>query len=194
MKSDVLILSDIFEKFRKTCKHNYDLDPAFYLTAPSLSFDAMLLKTNVKLELLTDLEMIRMIQRGIRGGICLCSNRYAKSNNQYQDDFNPSEPNNYLVYIDCNNLYGYAMCSYLPYAEFKFLSEKECLKLNILNIPDDSDYGYILEVDLEYPISLHNWHNDLPFCAQNYAPPGAKNKNSYRTCLTNIIMSFIIFT
>lgn len=175
VKSDVLILSDIFEKFRKTCKFNYNLDPAFYLTAPSLSFDAMLLKTKVKLDLLSDLEMIRMIQKGIRGGICLCSKRYAKSNNQYQPDYDPSLPNNFLIYMDCNNLYGFAMCCYLPYADFKFLSSKECEQLDITNIPNDSDYGYIFEVDLYYPENLHDLHNDLPFCAQNYTPPGAKN-------------------
>lgn len=175
VKSDVLILSDIFEKFRKTCKINYDLDPAFYLTAPSLSFDAMLLKTKVKLELLSDLEMIRMIQKGIRGGICLCSKRYAKSNNCYQPDYDPSQPNKYLMYVDCNNLYGFAMCSYLPYADFRLLNEEECDQLNITNIPNDNDYGYILEVDLEYPEKLHDLHNALPFCAENFTPPGAKN-------------------
>ncbi|KAL0809898.1 hypothetical protein ABMA28_002311 [Loxostege sticticalis] len=175
VKSDVLILSDIFEKFRKTCKINYDLDPAFYLTAPSLSFDAMLLKTKVKLELLSDLEMIRMIQKGIRGGICLCSKRYAKSNNHYQPNYDPSQPSRYLMYVDCNNLYGFAMCSYLPYADFKLINEKECEKLDITNIPNDNDYGYILEVDLEYPEKLHDLHNDLPFCAENFTPPGAKN-------------------
>lgn len=176
VKSDVLLLADIFEKFRLTCKKNYDLDPAFYLTAPSLSFDAMLLKTKVKLELLSNLEILRMIQSGIRGGICLCSKRYAKSNNKYQTDFVSTLPNNYLVYLDCNNLYGYAMCSYLPYADFRLLNEEQCSQLNILSVPDDNEYGYILEVDLEYPETLHDAHNDLPFCAQNFIPPGSKHK------------------
>lgn len=175
VKSDVLLLADIFEKFRNTCHKSYCLDPCFYLTAPSLSFDAMLLKTKVKLELISDLEIFRMIQSGIRGGICMCSKRYAKSNNHYQVEFDPNEKSNYLVYIDCNNLYGYAMCGYMPYADFKFLTAEECNQLNVLNVPDDNDFGYILEVDLEYPENLHDAHNDLPFCAQNFVPPGAKH-------------------
>lgn len=176
VKSDVLLLADIFEKFRITCKRNYSLDPAFYLTAPSISFDAMLLKTKVKLELITNLEMIRMIQKGIRGGICLCPKRYAKSNNIYQSDFDPSKPNKYLVYIDCNNLYGYALSGYLPYSDFTFLSEQDCQHLDVTKISDNNEIGYILEVDLIYPEYLHDLHNDLPFCAQNFIPPGSKYK------------------
>lgn len=176
LKSDVLLLADIFESFRKACMENYRLDPAFYLTAPSLSFDAMLLKTKIKLELIHDLEIYRMIQTGIRGGVCLCSNRYAKANNKYLADYNPKIPSNFLLYIDCNNLYGYAMCNYLPCSDFKFMQELEILQLDILKIPHNSDVGYILEVDLEYPVYLHNIHNDLPFCPQNFIPPGSKTK------------------
>lgn len=174
LKSDVLLLADVFESFRKTCKTNYKLDPSFYLTAPSLSFDAMLLKTDVKLELINDLEIIRMIQKGIRGGICLCSTRYSKANNKYLQTYDPAKSDNFLVYIDCNNLYGYAMCAYLPHSNFKLLSELEISKIDFHNIPIDGDIGYILEVDLEYPFHLHNYHNDFPFCAQKFAPPGSK--------------------
>lgn len=176
VKSDVLLLADIFEKFRKTCKLHYGLDPAFYLTTPSFSFDAMLLKTKVKLELISNLEIIRMIQKGIRGGICLCPRRYAKSNNKYQSDYDPSKPSNFLLYIDCNNLYGFAMCSYLPHSDFSLLKGNDIKNLEVMNIPDDNEYGYILEVDLKYPEYLHDLHNDLPFCAENFIPPGSKNK------------------
>lgn len=176
VKSDVLLLADIFEKFRETCKNTYDLDPAFYLTAPSLSFDAMLLKTKVRLELINDLEILRMIQSGIRGGICLCTKRYATSNNKYQSNFDPSQPSNFLMYMDCNNLYGFAMCGYLPHSDFKLINEEEFKQLDIMCIPDDNNIGYILEVDLEYPENLHDIHNDLPFCAENFVPPGSKYK------------------
>lgn len=111
----MLLLADVFEKFRYTCKTNYNLDPSFYLTAPSLSFDAMLLLSKVKLELIEDKdfqEIIRLIQKGIRGGVCQVSTKYAKANNKYLPDYDPSSPDNYLFYIDCNNLYGYAMCSF----------------------------------------------------------------------------------
>lgn len=175
LKTDVLLLSDVFQKFRKTCRNNYKLDPAFYLTAPSLSFDAMLLRTKVQLELIDDLEIIRIIQNGVRGGICLCSTRYSKANHKNLASYQPNEPNNYLIYIDCNNLYGYAMCGYLPYSNFKLLNKLEINNLDICVIPDDNEYGYILEVDLEYPEELHDLHNDLPFCPQKFIPPGSKS-------------------
>lgn len=174
LKTDVLLLTDIFENFRKICKEHYHLDPAFYLTAPSLSFDAMLLKTGVKLELISDLEIIRMIQSGIRGGICLCSNRYAKANNKYMTKHDPSKSSSYITYIDCNNLYGYSMCQALPISDFRLLDSREIESLDIMNISNDAKYGYILEVDLEYSDKLHSFHNDYPFCAENFVAPGGK--------------------
>lgn len=178
LKTDVLLLTDIFENFRKTSKRSYNLDPAFYLTAPSLSFDAMLLKTGVRLELINDVEIFRMIQKGIRGGVCLCSKRHAKANNEYMDSYDPSSEKSYLMYLDCNNLYGYSMCQFLPYSDFRFMNENEIafLQNNVTNISEISENGYILEVDLSYPEALHSEHNDLPFCPEKYIPSGGKNK------------------
>lgn len=176
LKTDILLLTDIFQKFRKTCKQHYKLDPAFYITAPSLSFDAMLLKTGVQLELVSDLFIIRMIQSGIRGGLCMCSHRYAKANNKYIPDYNTSKPQSYIVYLDCNNLYGFSMCQYLPYSGFRFLSEDEIDNLHVENVEDNAEWGFILEVDLLYPEHLHNHHNDLPFCPEKCIPPGGKTK------------------
>lgn len=175
LKTDVLLLTDIFEKFRATCKQNYDLDPAFYLTAPSLSFDAMLLKTGVELELISDLNMISMIQNGIRGGVCLCPHRHAKANNEYIPGYDPSQPDSYLIYIDCNNLYGYSMYQSLPLSNFRFLDRNEIDVLDITQIDNEAKYGFILEVDLIYPRDLHNDHNDLPFCPEKCIPPGGKD-------------------
>lgn len=174
LKTDVLLLADIFEKFRVTCKKNYKLDPAFYITAPSLSFDAMLLITNIQLELVSDLEIVKMIQSGIRGGLCMCSHRYAKANHKYMDSYDDSQPEKYIVYLDCNNLYGFSMCQYLPFSEFRFLSSEEIHDIDFVNTPDTSLWGYILEVDLLYPENLHFEHNDLPFCPEKCVPPGGK--------------------
>lgn len=174
LKTDVLLLTDIFESFRKTCKKHYKLDPAFYVTAPSLSFDAMLLETGVQLELISDLAIIRMIQDGIRGGVCMCSHRYAKANHKYMTDYNKSQPDSFIVYLDCNNLYGYSMCQSLPFSNFRFLDEHEVSLLDIQSIDDDAEWGFILEVDLLYPESLHRQHNDLPFCPEKFIPPGGK--------------------
>lgn len=176
LKTDVLILSDIFEKFRKTCKQHYQLDPAHFITAPQLSFDAMMIHTGVKLELLNDLSMIRMIQSGIRGGIVMCSHRYVKANHKFVLDYDPSQQDSHIVYIDCNNLYGHSMCQSLPESNFRFLNQCEIDKLDVSLVDDDADYGYILEVDLAYPHHLHGEHDDLPFCPEKCIPPGGKTK------------------
>lgn len=176
LKTDVLLLTDIFQNFRKTCKQHYGLDPAFYLTAPSLSFDAMLLKTGVQLELLNDLSIIRMIQRGIRGGLCTCSHRFAKANHKYLTNYDPSKENAFIQYVDCNNLYGFSLCQSLPHSKFRYLDEHEVNELKITQVPDDADDGYILEVDLIYPKHLHREHNDFPFCPEKCIPPRGKNE------------------
>lgn len=175
IKCDVLLLCDIFEKFRKTSLHFYKLDPAYYVTSPSLSWDAMLLYTGTELELISDLRMYELLEKGIRGGLAQCSLRHAVANNKYLPHFNESESSSYLIYLDCNNLYGYAMMKKLPIKEFKFLSLKEISKFDVNDVSDDNDYGYILEVDLNYPDYLHNKHKDLPFAVEKIVPPYGKS-------------------
>ncbi|XP_059221314.1 uncharacterized protein LOC131995971 isoform X1 [Stomoxys calcitrans] len=165
LKVDVLLLCDVFENFRKVCKKIYNLDPCQYYTAPGLSWSAMLKTTGIELELLTDFEKYNFIVEGIRGGIVQCSKRFSVANNIYVSDYNPCQDSNFLIYLDVNNLYGYAMSQYLPYKNFEWVGNIEMFNLN--DIKEDSEIGYILEVDLEYPSSLHDYHNDLPFCAEN---------------------------
>ena len=87
----------------------YGLDPAHYYTSPCLSWDALLKKTGVELELLTDLEMHLFIEKGMRGGISMASKRYAKVNNLLVDGYDPSKPKKIITYLDANNIYGWAM-------------------------------------------------------------------------------------
>lgn len=115
-----------------------------------------------------------MIEKGIRGGLSQCSLRNAKANNKYLPNFDNSQPSTYLIYLDCNNLYGYAMTKKMPISNFRFLTSQEIDELDIVNVPDDSHVGYILEVDLAYPDHLHIWHRDLPFAPEKFIPPGGK--------------------
>ena len=88
VQSDILLLADIFENFRNKCLEVYELDPAHFLSLPGLAWQACLKKTNIKLELLTDYDMLLMVEEGIRGGICHSIHRYAKANNECMKDYN----------------------------------------------------------------------------------------------------------
>ncbi|XP_071579896.1 uncharacterized protein, partial [Temnothorax nylanderi] len=172
LKTDVLLLADIFENFRDSCVASYGLDPAYYYTLPGFTWDAMLKHTRINFELLTDIDMVMFIERGIRGGLSQCSNRYALANNKYMQSYDSSKPSSYLMYFDVNNLYGWAMCQPLPYAEFRWVEDVSNFDYNAIAL--DSPTGYILEVDLEYPQDKHNAHTDLPFCPTRDKPPGKR--------------------
>ncbi|XP_074026183.1 uncharacterized protein [Leptinotarsa decemlineata] len=176
LKSDVLLLCDIFENFRNMSLGTYKLDPAHYFTSPGLSWDAMLKFTGVELELLTDIDMVHFFQNGIRGGVSQCSERKHIANNQFLPNYNPNEPSSFIMYLDATNLYGHSMCQSLPVDGFTWLTADEISQLDINSIPDDGCQGYILEVDVHYPIELHDLHSDLPFLVESIIPPGSKSK------------------
>ncbi|RLU24062.1 hypothetical protein DMN91_004271 [Ooceraea biroi] len=132
----------------------------------------MLKHTRINFELLTDIDMVMFIERGIRGGLSQCSNRYARANNKYMESYDPSKPSSYLTYFDVNNLYGWAMSQPLLYADFQRVDDVSDFDVNV--IAPDSSTGYILEVDLEYPQHLHDAHTDLPFCPTHDKPPGKR--------------------
>jgi len=157
LKTDVLLLADVFENFRDICMNNYDLDPAWYYTAPGLAWDACLKKTGVQLELLSDPDMLSMFEQGIRGGVSMISKRYAKANNKYMGEkFDPNEKSKFIQYLDANNLYGWAMSLPLPVSDFRWMDEND-----LENWREFSD-GCILEVDLIYPKKLHDLNNEYP--------------------------------
>ena len=162
LQSDILLLVDVFENFRKTCLEYYKLDPCHYFTSPGLSWDAMLKMTDIKLELMTDIDMFQFIEKGLRGGISYIANRYGKANNKYMKSYDEKAPSKYIMYLDANNLYGWAMSQYLPTGGFKWMKQEHIDKLDLSKYKEDSKKGLILEVDLEYPKELHNLHNDNP--------------------------------
>ena len=122
--------------------------------------------TEVELELLTDPDMYLFIEEGLRGGISMISNRFSKANNPYVPDYDPTQENSYLMYFDASNLYGWAMSQSLPTGEFDWLTDQEIAELDITDVADDNEEGYILEVDLQYPTELHGLHNDYPLAPE----------------------------
>ena len=130
----------MFENFRDKCIEIFELDPVYFMSAPGLAWQTYLKKTEVKLELITDYDMLLIVQKGIRGGICEATHRYVKANNKYMKNYDKNNESSYLKYLDANNLYGWAMSQKLLKNGFK--------------------------VDVEYPKTLLNSHKDLPFLPQ----------------------------
>ena len=152
VQSDTLLLADVFENFRNTSLKVYELDPAHFLSLPGLAGQACLKKTNAKLELLTDYDMLLMVEEGIRGGICHSIQGYAKANNKYMKNYDENEKSSYIQYLDANNLYGWAISQQLPVNGFKWLEDtSEINEEFIKNYDENNDKGYILEVDVKYP-------------------------------------------
>ena len=169
VQSGTLLLADVFENFRDMCIKKYELDPAHFLSLPGLAFQACLKKTNIELELLTDYNMLLMVEEGIRSGICHSIHRYAKANNKYMKNYNNNEESSYIQYLDANNLYGWAMSKKLPENGFRWLDSDEINEINeefIKNYNENDNKGYILEVDVKYTKRLHELHSDLPFLSE----------------------------
>ena len=113
------MLADIFENFRNMCIKVYELDPAHFLSsAPGLAWQACLKKKEVELGLVTDTDMLPMIQKGIKGGICHVIHRYAKANNKYMKNYDEDEKSSYIQDLDADNLYGWVMSQKLPVRGF----------------------------------------------------------------------------
>ena len=164
LRTDVVLLANVFEAFRDTCLKHYSLDPAHFYTSPGLAWKACLKHTGIKLKLLTDPDMLLMFERGIRGGITQAVRKYASANNKYMGDkFDPNEDTTYLQYLDANNLYGWAMSQPLPTGGFRWVDIEPN---EISEVATRTDKGYMLEVDVSYPKELHNPHNDLPFMCE----------------------------
>ena len=165
LQTDVLLFTDVFENFRKTCLKHYKLDPCHYYAAPGLAWDACFKETKQEIELLKDYDMLMLFEQGKRGGISHISKRYAEANNKYMKDFDESKPSTFIQYLDANNLYGWAMSQKLPTDGFKWIDVDKTSVLKLLE-KQDTNQGFIFEVDLEYPSSLWKSHNDYPLAPE----------------------------
>jgi hypothetical protein len=114
--------------------------------------------------------MLQMVERGIRGGISMICKRFASANNVYLSNYDPKQENSFIVYLDVNNLYGYALSDYLPQKNFQWVDSLVYEKINWVKLSNDSEIGYFIECDLEYPSYLHESHNDFPLAAEKLKP------------------------
>ena len=160
---DTLLLSDVFEESRRTCIEEYELDPCYFVSLSGLAWEACLKLTKTKLELLTDIDMLLMFEKGITEGISQAILKYVKTNNKYLKNFNKDIISSYLQYLDANNLYGLAMCKKLPIGGFKWDEPHKYTEEMIKNYDEDSSLGALLEVDIDYPKELHKIDRDVPF-------------------------------
>ena len=156
----------------------FGLDPVYFVSAPGLAWQVYLKRTEVKLELLTDYDMILMIEKGTRGGICQATRRYAKANNKYMKNYDKNNKSSYVEYFEANNLYGWPMSQKLPVNGFKWVKQKKLSKFNedfIKKYDKDSNTRYFLEGDIDYPKELFNFHEDLPFLPERKRLKKSKN-------------------
>ena len=164
LRTNVVLLANVYEAFREMCLKHYKLDPVHFYTAPGLAWKVCLKCTGIRLELLTEPDMLLMFERGIRGGITQAVHKYAAANNPYMGEkFDPNKDTTYLQYLDANNLYGWAMSQLLPTGGFRWVDVNPN---EISELATRTDKGYILEVDVSYPAELHNPHNNLPFMCE----------------------------
>ena len=164
LKTDVLLLTDVFENFRDMCLSYYGLDPVYYYTLPNFAFDAMLKLTSIEIDLVYNQEMYEMIEAGLRGGMTQTTCKKVEANNKYMgSDYDKNTASSYKNYLDANNLYGLSMIQKLPYRSLKW--DDKITEDDVINY-DNGRTGFILEVDLEYPTELHDLHNDYPLAPE----------------------------
>jgi hypothetical protein len=166
LKLDVYLLADIFQTFRETAREEDGLEPCRYFTIPGLSWDSALKSMGeMSLELLQDSTVYEFFEAGVRGGMTFVNKHFV--------DNTDGE----ILYIDINNLYGYALSQKLPCSNFEMIQDTKQLQDIVSSLPhENSDVGYYLEVDLHIPPHLHNKFKDLPPAPVKQCPPGSKTK------------------
>ena len=164
VQSHALLLTDVFENFRNMYLKIYELIPATFLSAPGLAWQAVSKETKVILDLLTEIDMLLMVEKGIRGGTYHSIYRYAKANNKYMKVYDKNKELSYIQYWNVNNLYAWAMSQKLPVNNFEWIKDTSQFNEDFIKIYNEEiDEGYSLEFDFQHLEKLHELHNDLPF-------------------------------
>ena len=152
VQSNTLLLADVFENFRNICLKIFELDPANFLSATPLAWKSVFKKSKAKLDLLTDIDMSLIVEKGIRGGICHSIYRYAKAKNKYMKDYDENKESSYLQYWDVNGFYGSAMSQKLPVNNFELIKNTSQFNEDFIkSYEKESDEGYFLEVVVQFP-------------------------------------------
>ena len=178
VQADTAQLSDVFENFRYLCLKDYDLDPTYFVSTPSLAFEAMLKLTKVKIELLTDIDMVLMTEKAIRAGLTRVVRKHGIANNKYLPTYDKTKKSALLQYLDANNLYGYAIDQKLPLDGYEWADVSIFTDDFVKNYDVNGDKGYLLEVGVEYPIEMRSAHKDLPFLPERKV----KSTKSHSSC------------
>ena len=164
LQTDVVLLENVSEKFRETALKHYGLYPAYFYALPQFAWSACLKKTKIRLELLTDPDMLLMFEKGIRGGITQAVHKHTSANNKYMgDQHDPSTNSIYLQNLDTNNLYRWVMSQPLPTGRFRWVDIKPN---EIQKLLKHENKGNLVEVDVHYPRELHDSHNNFPFMCE----------------------------
>ena len=159
LKCGVLLLIDVFQKIRNKSLKNYELCPGHYLSAPVLSWDAVLNMTKIDLELIPDPDMFIFFKKVMVGNVSYICNIHSEANNKCLKGFDQKQESKLIIYLDANNLYGYAMSKFLPTSRFKWKTRKE---FDLNKYTSNSSKGCVLQVDLEYQKQLRELHNNCP--------------------------------
>ena len=166
---DIYLLTDVFEEFRRVSLREDGLDPVHFVSLPGLSYTACFKRTGESIDLLQDIDMIRLFERGIRGGLTFVNKHHVQAH--IPELNNNQDGNVHLTYIDENNLYGSSLCRPLPHSEFSWVDAEGLKQFSdpqqILNLEDEGDYGYLFEVDLVYPRELHETTAAFPLAPEH---------------------------
>ena len=179
VQSDTLLLADIFENFGDMSLKMDELDPVYFVSLSGFVWHACLKVTGVNLELITDINMLLMIESGMRGGRCHVMYSYVEANNKYINNYDENKESSFLSYLDASNLYECPMIKKRPVCSFMWIKNVSRIDEEFIKDYDEnSDIGYFLKLDLEYPKELHDLHSDLPFLPEKMEI----NKHDKLTC------------